>query len=125
MTTHSPVQPTPEPKGAYTFPKSARLLAAHHFRRVNKHGKTVGGKFLTIQICMSRHSCLKLGLTVSRKFGDAVSRNRFKRLVREAFRLTQHQLPPHVHLNIRPTFPPVSASLEEIRCELIDCLKAF
>ena len=112
-------------KEIYAFPKSARLLAAHQFRRVNKHGKTVAGKFLTIQVCVSRNSCLKLGLTVSRKFGDAVRRNRFKRLVREAFRLTQHLLPHHVHLNIRPTFPPAQASFEEIRRELIDCLKTF
>jgi len=82
------------------FPKATRLLKAHQFRRVTKYGSSLSGKYLIIQVCESRQ--LKLGLTVSRKFGKAVKRNRFKRLVREAFRLNRHQL-PLLHLNIRPS----------------------
>jgi ribonuclease P protein component len=109
-------------KHALTFPKTARLLAAHQFRRVNKYGKTIGGKFFTIQICISKNSCLKLGLTVPRKYGNAIHRNRFKRLVREAFRLSQRHLPSHIHINIRPTLPPVPVTFEEIQRDLISLL---
>jgi ribonuclease P protein component len=44
----------------------------------------------------------RLGLSVSKKVGPAVARNRWKRLVREAFRLTRPQLPAGVDLVVVP-----------------------
>lgn len=44
----------------------------------------------------------RLGLSVSRKLGKAVVRNRWKRLIREAFRLTRRQLPDGVDLIVIP-----------------------
>lgn len=44
----------------------------------------------------------RLGLSVSRKVGKAVVRNRWKRLIREAFRLSRSQLPAGVDLIVIP-----------------------
>jgi ribonuclease P protein component len=44
----------------------------------------------------------RLGLSVSRKVGKATVRNRWKRVIREAFRLARPQLPPGVDLIVIP-----------------------
>lgn len=44
----------------------------------------------------------RLGLSVSRKMGNAVTRNRWKRLIREAFRLNREKLPVGVDLVVIP-----------------------
>ena len=55
----------------------------------------------------------RLGLSVSRKVGNAVARNRWKRLLREAFRLTRAALPQGVDLVVIPRGrePPALAAL--------------
>ncbi|MCE5268965.1 MAG: ribonuclease P protein component [Planctomycetaceae bacterium] len=57
----------------------------------------------------------RLGLSASRKLGGAVVRNRWKRLLREAFRLSREQLPPGVDLIVVPrvSVPPPLVSLQE------------
>jgi ribonuclease P protein component len=107
------------------FPKSFRLLKTRQFKKVGKYGRQFSGCYLSIQICENRKSNLKLGLTVSRKFGKAAQRNHFKRLVREAFRLSQHQLPQFYHLNVRPTKNYTPTTLNNIKNELLQlCQKA-
>jgi ribonuclease P protein component len=57
----------------------------------------------------------RLGLSVSRRIGGAVVRNRWKRLLREAFRLCRRQLPDGIDLIVlpRPDAEPTLASLLE------------
>lgn len=75
------------------FPKTFRLLNRVQFQYVMKKGTRFHGKAIVIISCPSEFT--RLGITVSRKFGNAVQRNRFKRLVREIFRAYRLLLPPH------------------------------
>ena len=57
----------------------------------------------------------RLGLSVSRRVGGAVLRNRWKRLIREAFRLSRDRLPVGIDLIVlpRPGVEPTLAALLE------------
>jgi len=86
----------------HPFPRSARILKSAHFRNVFKSGKRFTGAWIIMNYRLGRSSRPRLGITVSKKYGKAHDRNRFKRVVREAFRELYTQLPPSFEVNITP-----------------------
>lgn len=72
-----------KPKG---FPKQARLTKRGEFLRIRNGAASHVGTLAIIDRKPSPLGRCRLGITVSRKFGKSVIRNRFKRAVREAFR---------------------------------------
>lgn len=80
--------------GENSFSRELRLLSPTHFENVFQNATPSVSPQITI---LARHNLLdhpRLGITVSKKrVRKAHDRNRIKRLVRESFRLNQHQLP--------------------------------
>ena len=69
------------------MPKHLHLRSSGEFRRVYAHGKRYDGSLMTAFIQPNDLQHHRLGITASRKaIGNAVERNRSKRLLRETFR---------------------------------------
>ena len=82
------------------FPKSCRLRNVAEFRRVFERRRSATNGRLTVCGCENDLNHARLGISVSRKVGGAVVRNRWKRMIREAFRMTRDGLPPGIDLVI-------------------------
>ncbi len=63
------------------------------FVKLNRSGKRLYTKHFTLIIAENGQGVTKLGVTVTKKAGNAVKRNRIKRLVREYFRLNPERFP--------------------------------
>jgi ribonuclease P protein component len=84
------------------FPKQMRLRTRGEFRRVYERRCSVGDNLLRLIGDLSELPHPRIGLSVSRKLGNAVARNRWKRLLREAFRLSRDKLPPALDFIVVP-----------------------
>jgi ribonuclease P protein component len=75
------------------FPKRVRLLRASEFERVFAARSSAADRSVVVHGALNELGHPRLGLVVSRRVGGAVARNRWKRMLREAFRLVQAKLP--------------------------------
>jgi ribonuclease P protein component len=74
--------------------RRGRLSHSGDFDRVLRHGRSHAGRELVLHVFpRSTEGSTRLGLSVSRKVGGAVERNRVKRLLREAFMREEERLP--------------------------------
>jgi ribonuclease P protein component len=103
----------------FTFPASHRLKSPAEFRRAYDRNRSAAEGWLVVYACENGLPHPRLGVSVSRKVGGAVVRNRFKRLYREAFRLVRHDLPPGVDLVLIPRPKAGEPPLERVKSSLV------
>jgi ribonuclease P protein component len=87
------------------FLKKEHLRRPAEFRRVYEHRCSARDRCLTVYGCPNDLEFTRVGFSVSRKVGNAVRRNRLRRLYREAFRLSRDKMPRGVDLVLIPAGP--------------------
>jgi ribonuclease P protein component len=107
---------TPTPP-SFRFQPHEHLRRTTDFRRVYDRRRSASDHWLIVYGCENGLPYLRLGLSVSRKVGNATRRNRLRRLYREAFRLTRHELPVGIDLVLIPRRPD-EPSLQQLRQSL-------
>lgn len=102
------------------FEKFRRLRATSDFQRVFRRRRSVADDLIIIYGRENGRTYSRLGLSVSRKIGGAVIRNRWKRIIRESYRQLHSQLPVGIDLvviprqNAIPVFAQLMGSLPRL-----------
>src|SRR2546421_9035037 len=87
------------------FRKAEHLRSQTDFQRVYDRRRSVSDPWLIVYGCENGLEHSRIGLSVSRKIGGAVQRNRLRRLYREAFRLSRREMPSGLDLILIPRSP--------------------
>ncbi|MEG2869484.1 MAG: ribonuclease P protein component [Terrisporobacter sp.] len=69
------------------FNKTKGLKKDSDFRKVYKHGKSFANKYLVMYILENRSDLSRVGISVSKKVGNAIIRNKIRRRIKECYRL--------------------------------------
>jgi ribonuclease P protein component len=85
----------------YLFPKHYRLRKRCEFEYLKNNGVRIQNDLFFLNYAHNSTShASRLGITITKKTGNAVVRNRIKRLVRETFRKNRHILIQNYDLNV-------------------------
>lgn len=84
----------------HSFKKADRILKRNEFVQLSQSGRKLQNKYFIVLYAPGQFDRCRLGITVTKKVGKAVSRNRIKRLIREYFRLNRHLLSGYWDINV-------------------------
>ncbi len=100
------------------FRPQERLRRRKEFDRVYQKGKRLYLPYLKILLLPNKLGYTRLGLSISRKFGKAVKRNRAKRILREVFRRHKKIFPRSHDIVLTPRKEILEKRQEEIVTDL-------
>jgi ribonuclease P protein component len=105
--------------GDSTFPKSEHLRHPWQFRLLYDTGRRCEGRLLVLYALETDNGGRQLGVVTSRRVGNAVVRNRARRLLREAYRLNKLKLKPHLQLVMIARSAIREKSLRDVESEML------
>ncbi len=105
------------------YPHDVRIVRSVDYRKLYDSGKKVHSSTFVLFVRKNEVGHHRLGITVSRKTGNSVTRNRIKRLFREIFRKCFREIPGQfdILVNARPIC--ASANYPRLREEFLIALQ--
>jgi ribonuclease P protein component len=104
---------------AEKFPHNVRIVRSSEYRALYKAGKKIHSERFVLFCRANNFGHLRLGITVSRKVGGAVVRNRVKRILREVFRRSLNQTPIQIDIVFNAKSGCAGVSYAELQVELL------
>lgn len=106
-----------------SFTRCERIRRKSDFERVYDQGKkAVSSSFILYHYIDSTRQYRRLGITVSKKVGNAVTRNRCKRIIREIFRKNKEKFPQGADVVVIVRREMASKRYSDVREELCSIL---
>jgi ribonuclease P protein component len=102
------------------FREIERLLRRFEFKDAQRRGGRHVTAHLVVYAAEGGQAWSRIGLTVSRKVGGAVVRNRIKRRLREAFRRNKNEIPVGYDIVVIARTQAASADYEALERDLIE-----
>ncbi|MEM7012944.1 MAG: ribonuclease P protein component [Verrucomicrobiota bacterium] len=100
------------------LPKKRRMTVSGEFRRVRENGKSVSGKFLVLGVLKDESlESFRVGFITTKRLGNAVCRNRVRRLLRNVIVDVGERIKPGYYLVTIARKPAATASFQQLRKE--------
>ncbi len=99
-----------------------RLTDSPEFERVYRQGTAYRGKLFSVHAFPNEHGTPRLGLSVSRKVGNAVTRNAVRRRLREVFHSCISGMSEDLDIVVSAKPAAAGATFEELREEFSESL---
>lgn len=104
--------------------RKLRLKSRSDFSRVYRGGKSfANGQFVVYWSKQKIADPFRLGVSASKKIGNAVVRNRMRRLVKEIVRLNAERIVPNVDFILIVRKPAVEMSTKDLERSVLHVLK--
>ncbi len=82
------------------FKKKDKILKRREFLQLKRCGKRIQDRNFIIIYSDGKYEKNRIGITVSKKLGNAVKRNKIKRLIRENFRMNRDKIAEFMDINV-------------------------
>jgi ribonuclease P protein component len=101
-----------------------RLQKNEEFQVVFKQGTSVANRqFVIYSLKKKEQDAFRVGVSVSKKMGNAVTRNRLRRTIKEAVRLRADEIKPGLDFIIICRLPAVDLDFHQLKESLYHCMK--